>query len=144
MHIIIILNQFNTAFSGLSQACVVPSKSNILQAHYMSSSIRCYVAELLSLYQLVLFVFVYVSLSIQRSPELSFYHCLQSSSLLYLILLLILINFYKLLYNTEISNLLSRPSFITSRQSITSMSNFLGLFFVVNEFDRQTMVLLYR
>ena len=111
-------------------------------------------AGLLSLYQLVLYLYqmlaelLYISvsvfrfhlclsLSIQRSPEHSFYYCLQSS-------LPKSVHLSKLLYNAELSNLLSTPPFITSRQRACASKRLIFWVFVAGEFDRQTTVLLYR
>ena len=117
-------------------------------------------ARLLSLYQLVLSVFVYVYLYLVLCASNVYVHenlyqmfssisvnvvrvclCLSlskdllnslsttvSKALLSLCLILSLIIFSKLLYNTQMSYLLSTPSFIThARHSVASMSNFLGL-----------------
>ena len=76
-----------------------------------------------------------MSLSIQRSPELSFYYCLQSSSLS----LSNSVADYRLslLYNAKMSNLLSTPSLLCHVKA--SRQHLVFWVFVAGEFvtDRQ-------
>ena len=99
-------------------------------------------AELLYLHQLVLSVFVYVSLSIQRSPELSFYYCLQSSSL----------SLSNSVTDYHSSLLKASFQFLTHKITVKFIMStcacqcLIFWVFVAREFvtDRQTTVLLYR
>ena len=101
----------------------------------LSSLVRIYqlLAELLSLYQLVLSVFVF-SLSKDLLNSLS---TTDSKVLLSLCPILSLIIFSSFFLNAQMSNLLSTPRLLLLRHVNACMSTSNFLVFVAGEFDRQ-------
>ena len=87
-------------------------------------------------------VCVCLCLSLFKYPKLSFYYCLQSTSLS--LSNSVPVSSPIFFMNAQMSNLLSTPSFIMTRQSKRCRQRLIFWVFVAGDIHRQTMVLLYK